>query len=398
MKLKQQPDDFQVEEMTDRQPEGAGPFALYRLEKRGWTTPDALQMVRRRWRIEPRRLSYGGLKDRHAATVQYFTIFRGPERQLHQQNVAVQYLGQTKAPYGSSDIRANRFRLTLRDLLPGEIEAAGPVIDTIRKAGLPNYFDDQRFGSVSPGGEFVARLLVRGQYEEALRLALAAPYAHDRAEDKKIKATLRQCWGDWAACKQQLPRSHARSLVDYLLSHPTDFKGAIARLRPELRGLYLSAYQSYLWNRLLASWLQQHCRGEQLLSIRLQIASLPVYRDLTEEQMAELATLRLPLPSARVKLAGDDPIRPLLDAVMAEEGYPLEEMRLRGFKDLFFSKGDRAALLMPAELQGSSQPDELNSGKEKLLLGFDLPRGAYATLIVKRLQAVWQKPSTEAIA
>src|SRR2546425_8917597 len=34
--------------------------------------------------------------------------------------------------------------------------------------------------------------------------------------------------------------------------HPTDFKGALERLRPELRGLYLSAYQSYLWNRMLA--------------------------------------------------------------------------------------------------------------------------------------------------
>ena len=48
MKVKQQPEDFQVEERTDMAP-GEGPFALYRLEKRGWTTPDALQVVRRRW-------------------------------------------------------------------------------------------------------------------------------------------------------------------------------------------------------------------------------------------------------------------------------------------------------------------------------------------------------------
>src|SRR5262249_16808050 len=129
----------------------------------------------------------------------------------------------------------------------------------VEAAGLPNYFDDQRFGSVSgAGGEFVGRLLVRGEFEAALKLALAGPYEYDRPEQKQEKRMLLEHWGDWVACKEQLGRSHARSLVDYLRVHPGDFKGAVARLRPELRGLYLSAYQSYLWNRILARWLLQH--------------------------------------------------------------------------------------------------------------------------------------------
>ena len=48
----QQPDDFEVVELTPLQPSDHGPFSLYRLEKRGWTTPDALDIVRRRWKIE----------------------------------------------------------------------------------------------------------------------------------------------------------------------------------------------------------------------------------------------------------------------------------------------------------------------------------------------------------
>ena len=48
MKLKQLPEDFQVEELTDFTPKDQGPFAFYRLEKRGWTTPDAMSIVRRR--------------------------------------------------------------------------------------------------------------------------------------------------------------------------------------------------------------------------------------------------------------------------------------------------------------------------------------------------------------
>src|SRR5207245_4522311 len=105
-------------------------------------------------------------------------------------------------------------------------------------------FDDQRFGSVA-GGEFVARHLVRGEFEEGLRLALTGPYEFDKAGQKREKATLREWWGRWDECKARLPRGPARSLVDYLVSHPTDFRGAVERLRPDLQGLYLSAYQSY---------------------------------------------------------------------------------------------------------------------------------------------------------
>src|SRR5271166_1841540 len=80
MKLKQQPDDFRVEEITTIAPGADGTFAFYRMEKRGWSTPDALAAVRRRWQVEPSRLSYGGLKDRHAWTTQYLTISHGPHR------------------------------------------------------------------------------------------------------------------------------------------------------------------------------------------------------------------------------------------------------------------------------------------------------------------------------
>src|SRR5712692_11324590 len=107
MKLKQLPEDFHVEEITRVVAGDNGPFAFYRLQKRGWTTPDALAVVRRRWGISPRRLSYGGLKDRHALTVQYVTIFHGPRRRLNQQGIHVEYLGQVASPYSSRDLERN---------------------------------------------------------------------------------------------------------------------------------------------------------------------------------------------------------------------------------------------------------------------------------------------------
>jgi tRNA pseudouridine13 synthase len=388
MKLKQQPEDFQVEELTDVVPTGAGPFALYRLEKQGWSTPDALAAVRRRWKLDLRRVAYGGLKDRHATTVQYLTIFHGPQRTLTHHGIHLAYLGQVAAPYSSHDIKANRFRLVLRALQPEEADAARAALDEVRRDGVPNYFDEQRFGSVHRPGAFVARALVLGEYEEALRLALAEPYEYDRAPQKREKALLRAHWGDWPRCKDRLPRGHARSLVDYLVHHPDDFRGAVARLRPDLRGLYLSAYQSHLWNRMLARWLEQHCGPEQRVSVAWRFGALPMHRHLDAARAAELAALRLPLPSARLKLDPADPLAPLVQIVLADEGLTLEQMKLKGMREPFFSKGDRAALCQPTGLHGESAADELHAGQRKLVLAFELPRGSYATLLVKRITEV----------
>src|SRR5256885_1669874 len=201
MKLKQQPGDFQVEELPTIEPGANGAFAFYRLEKSGWTTPDALAAIRRRWKVDLRRLSYGGLKDRHAHTVQYFTIHNGPEKDLAQGTFHVTYLGRVPFTYSSDQVRANRFAITLRSLSPEDVARAEAALPEVADVGVPNYFDDQRFGSVGEGTAFVAREMVLGNFEGALRLALAAPYEHDRAEAKREKAILNARWGDWSAAK-----------------------------------------------------------------------------------------------------------------------------------------------------------------------------------------------------
>ncbi|MFL5245022.1 MAG: tRNA pseudouridine(13) synthase TruD [Gemmataceae bacterium] len=387
LKLKQQPEDFQVEELTDVELSEIGTFALYRLEKTGWSTPDALAAISRRWKIDLHRVSYGGLKDRHAQTIQYFTILHGPRRNLQHAGVKVSYLGQTRAAYGPQDIRANAFRVTLRAMAPNQIPALSESVEEVRRDGAPNYFDDQRFGSVEQGGEFIGRLLVKGKFEEALQLALAGPYEYDRADQKKEKALLLAHWGNWARLMRELRHGHARILVNYLVSHPKDFRGAVARLRPELRGLYLSAYQSYLWNRMLAEALRTYCRPDQLVTVRLRLGDAPMHRGLDAGQRDKLTELQLPLPSARLKLAADSPALLYVKAVLQEEGLQLDELKVRGVRELFFSRGERAALCRPTRMTFDALPDDRHPGKQAARLAFELPRGSYATLIVKRVTA-----------
>jgi tRNA pseudouridine13 synthase len=387
MILKQSPEDFQVEELSDIQP-SEGPFALYRLEKSGWTTPDALQAIRRRWQLDQRRLSYGGLKDRHAQTVQHFTVFHGPERRMTHQGFTVTYLGRVAEPFLSDHIRANRFTIILRDVTRDERAACAQAFEEVRAWGVPNYFDDQRFGSVTDAGPFLAKSIILGRYEEALKLALTAFYPHDRRPQKQEKSVLRQHWGEWASCKELLPRGHARSLVDYLVHHPDDFRGALARLRPELRGLYLSAYQSHLWNRMLAAWLRAAFPTERLVSAQLKLGEVPMHRALEDAELERLRGLSLPLPSHRVELAENDERQPFLEGVLQEEELTLEQFKLKGLREMFFSRGERPALCCPRNMTSTADADDSHPGKQKLRLTFDLPRGSYATLVIKRLTAI----------
>src|ERR1019366_1628323 len=116
MHIKQKSADFKVEELTNLTGGKEGDFAFYRLDKNGWTTPDALEIIRRRWKLEVRRVVVGGLKDRHAETVQYLTIYRGPQRKLTHPNLQLTYLGQVAEAYSSDHIAANRFAITIRDM------------------------------------------------------------------------------------------------------------------------------------------------------------------------------------------------------------------------------------------------------------------------------------------
>src|SRR5688572_16213399 len=132
MKIKQQPEDFRVDEQTEATIDAAGPYAYYRLRKRGIGTPEAIQTICREWKIEPRKVAHGGLKDRHALTTQHLTIVSGPRRNLEQTHLQLRYLGQRSRPFNTTDVTANRFHVVLRDLDQAEAEAAIATLEDVR--------------------------------------------------------------------------------------------------------------------------------------------------------------------------------------------------------------------------------------------------------------------------
>lgn len=387
MKLKCQPEDFQVEEQTRRIARERGPFGLYRLTKRSLGTPEAIDLLLRRWNLSRGQVSYGGLKDKHALTKQFMTIKNGPRRGVEFDNVQFEYIGQTDSPFEPNDIDANKFTLVMRQMTAADIAVAQDALRQVSEDGLPNYFDDQRFGSLGQSNEFIAVPWCQGNYERALWLALADPNDHDRPNDRAEKQLIRNLWGDWANLKAEMPRGSRRSIVTYLVDHPTDFRRALALMRSDLRGLWLSAFQSAAWNRLLAATLRDVCRPEQLFEVSFGERPAPFFQALDADQRGQLLDLRLPLPSARLHLP-DGPLLARLTTVLAEFGLEPRTMRVKYPRDAFFSKGLRSAVYRPADVCYDSASDELYSGALKLTMSFVLPRGAYATILVKRLTEV----------
>jgi tRNA pseudouridine13 synthase len=383
MKLKRIVEDFQVEEQVALSPQG-GPFALYRLTKQSLGTPEAIDAILHRWNLGRGQVAYAGLKDRHALTKQFITIKGGPRQRLSQENLQLEYLGQTGRPIHARDITANSFVVVLRDLDDSELAAASRSLAEVAAAGLPNYFDDQRFGSLGQSGEFIARPWCLGDYERALWLALAEPNVHDTPDDRTQKQILRDQWGQWPRCKELLARSHRRSIVTYLVDKPGDFRRALALVRQDLRSIWLAAFQSHLWNQILAALLREVCRPEQLAGQTIAGRELPFFTALDEPQRELIAATLLPLPSARLHL-DEGPLKALYDQALAAEGITLREIRVKYPRDAFFSKGERPALFAPADLGHDAAADDLYPGRQKLTLRFTLPRGSYATIFVKRI-------------
>ena len=386
MKLKSTPEDFRVDEITSVRPSN-GTHGLYRLTKAGLGTPEAIAEVLSRWNIERRRISYGGLKDRHATTLQHFSIAHGPKTGFTDRSMQVEYLGQIPRPFHAKDIQANRFEIRLRKIATSQRERLDRNADWLGRFGAINYFDDQRFGSIGESGELIGMHWCKLNYERALYIALAEQNPHDRPREKEQKEILRTYWGQWEKCKAMLDRSHRRSIVTYLLDHPVDFKRALALVRLDLRSIYIAALQSWIWNRWVSTLIDRF--NEQKTERHLPSKSGPLaLPDLATEDRQQLWrsqwNVRLPLPSARQHHWPEGTLEDL-ESVVGELGLTVRELRLKFPRDTFFSRGERDVLLFAKDFRANWESTDSKQGQSDWKLAFELPRGAYATMIIRQL-------------
>lgn len=148
--IKLQNSDFKVIEQLGFEPSGEGEHLYLWVEKQGITTDQASQKLAQHYQVKPYHISYCGLKDAHAVTLQWFSVHLPKIKELPSIPV-LKDLTILKQSWSAKKIKtgvhqSNRFELTIRNL-EGDIESAKLQIEAIIEYGFANYFGDQRFGN-----------------------------------------------------------------------------------------------------------------------------------------------------------------------------------------------------------------------------------------------------------
>jgi tRNA pseudouridine13 synthase len=401
MTIKRQPSDFQVTEVLSSElldtlrPE-PGPVALYRLTKDGLSTPEAVGAVNRALHLPSRALAYAGLKDKHAHSSQHLSLSLGegieeaPER-AEGQGWQLERLGWVERAILARDIAANGFQIVVRALTE---EACRDMDQAIGLLALPqdpasgqcalrvvNYFGDQRFGSARHGHGFLARHLIRGEFEEALKLALAVPARKDHRSVKEFKRAIEAGWGNWKELLPRLRRCPERAVIEKLARRPNDFRDAFCELPYFFRQLCIYAYQSWLWNSIARALVATRCADPgPVLSAEDPFGEMlfPVSNSVPEN----LRELDMPLLGYKTELK--EPWTAAASAVLAEEGITTAQLRIPRVRRPFFGEEPRR-LFIQASRFVASEPEADGQGRFARTVSFELPRGAYATVVLRAL-------------
>ena len=148
--LRAGPADFFVEEDLGFEPDGEGEHLFVFVEKKALNTADVAEALRRCVGIKPVDVSFAGLKDRHAITRQWFSLYLPGKADpdmgvLEGEQLRILRTLRHSRKLRRGVLRGNRFRLRVRDFT-GDADRVGEVLARIAAQGFPNYFGAQRFG------------------------------------------------------------------------------------------------------------------------------------------------------------------------------------------------------------------------------------------------------------
>ena len=386
MRLKTTPEDFRVRELLEWNEVPTGSYVVHQLHKQKLSTPEALSMLARDCNVDRGAIAYAGLKDRQAVTDQYITIERRAV-ELNLPSLRVQPVGTTDRPITSRQSTGNAFRIVVRDLRPVQAAHLRRSLPSLIKTGFPNYFDDQRFGCLRHGQGFPMRSVLLGDYERALQQLIAEPSPVAITGDVKLKHTLQLQWGDWEACARIARGPAYQPLFEHLCANPEDFRGALESVPLRQRVIQAFAYQSFLWNRAVSRLLRGGVLSAQRLRLTTLAGDLLAWKYLAPDKEEKLLAMRTPLfgPDGD---GGSDPFRRAMVAELEEADLTRENFVQNEVPGMIWKEEARDVLVKPRDVaEVRIEPDELHPGHVKATLEFSLPRGAYATMMIKRLFA-----------
>lgn len=148
-RIKERPEDFEVEEIPAYEPCGNGEHLFLWIEKRHVGAEWFVREIARRLGIAAGEVGTAGLKDRHAVTRQWVSVPAAVESRVGQidgDGIAVLRASRHTNKLRPGHLRGNRFRVLIRDAVATAGERVEPILARLRELGLPNFYGPQRFG------------------------------------------------------------------------------------------------------------------------------------------------------------------------------------------------------------------------------------------------------------
>ncbi len=327
-------------------------FSWFVLEKREWNTVQALGALAARLGVSKKRFDFAGNKDRQAVTVQLCSAFAiEPARLLGLKvkdlKINGAWLASKKVRLG--DLKGNRFTIMPTEQNCGKKVDAAAVLEKARSSDFlfPNFFGSQRFGSLRQNTAAVGELLLKGDFEGAVMNYLCFTSAGEDVESEResgaVEARKRlESERDFGKALEYFPGhlKFERELLFHLQKNPADFVGALRNFPRSTLLLFVHAFQSSLFNELLAR---------------------------------KIAEGIAPSEGVAGKLFGVDSVLDVEEKnLLARRGLSVESFRLNGFPELSCKGGERRLFAKMGEFEVLQN--------EPIVLRFELPAGSYATV------------------
>ena len=362
MKLKQTPEDFVVREISSAKPLGQGEYVWCTLKKRDWDQLKLIKLLAEKLQISRTRIGHAGTKDKVAVTYQIISFFNvSPEkiRSIKIKGVEFSDFEYNQRPIKLGELKGNWFSIVVRDLENKFTkEFLEKRIGQIRKNGVLNIFDTQRFGTRNIT-HLVGKEIIKGRIPEAVFLYLTKTNKDEKPEARKARQFLAET-EDFKKAVSLFPANCKWDLaiLNHLISHPDDYVGALQSLPKTLQLMFIHAYQSWLWN-IVSQDYSKKFPGENT---------------------------KIPIVGFNTKL-GNSELDKTIKKILNKEKVRIEDFRIKEIPYLTSSGSSRDLLVYPEKLKFRMEKDEMNKSKNKAIIEFELPKGSYGTLVIKVLFA-----------
>ena len=149
--MRVEPEEFEVVERPLYLPCGAGEHLYVRVTKRGLSTPDLVARFAERLGVKHQTIGVAGLKDSRAVTTQMVSLQGAhpediPRLRCDDRILAIEVLGRHRNRLRQGHHRGNEFRIVIREVAGHAADSVPGIVETMVRRGVPNYFGPQRQG------------------------------------------------------------------------------------------------------------------------------------------------------------------------------------------------------------------------------------------------------------